>query len=539
MGKAVALVLIVFTCAIGARGEPLNLQAAQQLADSVASLDTDQDTRIDAENRLMEAHFSVVLPSLAPHFSKELPRGAIHNSMGAEADRKAPPKWQAYHSLHRIWSRHTLRDPSAEKGRVLVSLVERPDCAGARSLVAMALWRNWTDEAEEPLAAILPNPAEHRDARYGAAGALLAHRPAEYHDAVVEIARKADHDLKNLLFGVLVENPHFSKYGFDPAVVCLGYDLIEDERKKDPDYAHAGYFPARHLGKYLSIKFAPEQKLYEGEHGLKDEFFRTTTDNALRYWEKTRANYEAALLPVVSINIRQLVNQAFIGEMPSSVGNIFIGEAQVQRLGVCVDVMHGGKNAGRVEVGIFADDAAAAAAFAEHVLMTNAPAAGTLKGPRKWAAWGDGRVVFQRRNVVVNLQGNGAQKRAHDLDAAIGSGGWADNGVRRGMVVPVPRFADVQVPDQVMAGTTAKIMARIALPAGNDVGTIGWADSHGIAIAPPVAAPADVVLTVEHPVARYKERTQETLWLCYATPGCVIASHKVTLTVVPDAGAAK
>jgi len=93
---------------------------------------------------------------------------------------------------------------------------------------------------------------------------------------------------------VLKVNPQNAKRtGVDSDVVCLGFKMIEEERKADSDYDSAAYFIARYLETYLSQRFAPDQclKKYQDKHGLNDSFFRDTVDNALKWWTENMQKY--------------------------------------------------------------------------------------------------------------------------------------------------------------------------------------------------------------------------------------------------------
>jgi hypothetical protein len=51
------------------------------------------------------------------------------------------------------------------------------------------------------------------------------------------------------------------------------------------------YFKVPFLEILTGQNFTPEQKDYQGQNGLKDEFFKQTVENAMTYWQSIKKNY--------------------------------------------------------------------------------------------------------------------------------------------------------------------------------------------------------------------------------------------------------
>jgi len=225
--------------------------------------------------------------------AKGMPDGPIWSSAGPDHDKDAPPEWQAYYAVFRVWKYHLKGAPSQVMGELLLTLLKGANTPAAKITVINGLFRHWIPKAEKPIAYLLQDSSEDYSVRWSSAQVLLRHIGIAYHNRVLEMAESESGQSKYRLFVLLVEPPYAKRTGVDSDVVCLGFEMIEEERKADPDYDSAAYFIARYLETYLSQRFAPDQylKKYQDKHGLNDSFFRDTVDNALKWWTENMQKY--------------------------------------------------------------------------------------------------------------------------------------------------------------------------------------------------------------------------------------------------------
>ena len=268
--------------------EPIN-----QLVYELGSPGTSWQDRQKVEERLKQLPCDEVLPILLFEVAKGMPDGPIWNSAGPNHDKNAPPEWQAYYAVYRVWEYHLKGAPSQVMGELLLILLKEANTPAAKITVIDGLFRHWIPKAEKPIAELLQDSSEDYTVRWSSAQVLLKHIGIAYHNIVLEMAKSESGQSKYRLFVLLVEPPYAKQSGDDSDIVCLGFEMIEEERKSDPDYDSAAYFIARYLETYLSQRFAPDQylKKYQGKHGLNDSFFRDTVDNALKWWTENMLRF--------------------------------------------------------------------------------------------------------------------------------------------------------------------------------------------------------------------------------------------------------
>ena len=270
-----------------------DLEPTNQLVYELGSPGTSWQDRQKVEERLKQLPSDEVLPILLFEVAKGMPDGPIWSSAGPDHDKDAPPEWQAYYAVFRVWEYHLKGAPSQVMGELLLTLLKGTNTPAAKITVINGLFRHWIPKAEKPIAELLQDSSEDYSVRWSSAQVLLRHIGIAYHNRVLEIAKSESGQSKYRLFVLLVEPPYAKRSGVDSDVVCLGFGMIEEERKADPDYDSAGYFIARYLERYLSQRFAPDQylKKYQDKHGLNDSFFRDTVDNALKWWTENMQKY--------------------------------------------------------------------------------------------------------------------------------------------------------------------------------------------------------------------------------------------------------
>lgn len=268
--------------------EPIN-----QLVYELGSPGTSWQDRQKVEERLKQLPSDEVLPILFLEVAKGMPDGPIWSSAGPSHDKNALPEWQAYYAVYRVWKYHLKGAPSQVMGELLLTLLKEANTPAAKITVIDGLFRHWIPKAEKPIAELLQDSREDYTVRWSSAQVLLRHIGIAYHNRVLEMAKSESGQLKYRLFVLLVEPPYEKQSGVDSDVVCLGFGMIEEERKADSDYDSTAYFIARYLETYLNQRFAPDQylKKYQDKHGLNDSFFRDTVDNALKWWTENMLKY--------------------------------------------------------------------------------------------------------------------------------------------------------------------------------------------------------------------------------------------------------
>jgi len=269
-------------------------ESVKQLVWKLGAADVLWRDRQEAERRLKEMPSGEVLPVLLPEIAKGMPGGPIWNSAGPEHDRRAPGGWQVYYTINRVWKHHLKVAPSEDIGNLLLVLLKEANTSAARVAVVDGLLRHWVPEAEKPVSELLQEKDEDYSVRRSSAQVLLRHMGVAYHSKVLEIVRLESGQLKYALFVLLLESAYAKQSGVDPGVVCLGFGMIEGERKANPGSASAGYFIARSFEGYLNQKFVPDSHLgkYKGEYGLNVNFFRDTVNNALKWWAENKQRYK-------------------------------------------------------------------------------------------------------------------------------------------------------------------------------------------------------------------------------------------------------
>jgi hypothetical protein len=269
------------------------LQPINQLVYELGSPVTSWQDRQKAEEQLKQLPSGEVLPILLSEIARGMPDEPIWSSAGPEHDKGAPLEWQAYYAVFRVWNYHLKGVPSQVMGELLLTLLKEANTPAAKITVINGLFQHWIPKAEKAIAELLQDSSEDYSVRWSSAQVLLKHIGTTYHNRVLEMAKSESGQLKYRLFVLLVAPPYAKRSGVDRDVVCLGFEMIEEEREANSDYDSAGYFIARYLETYLGQRFTPDQylKKYQGKHGLNDSFFRDTVDNALKWWTENMYRY--------------------------------------------------------------------------------------------------------------------------------------------------------------------------------------------------------------------------------------------------------
>jgi hypothetical protein len=256
--------------------------------------------RCAAEDALAKMKPETVLPKLVPQRAKGMPPGGIWNSAGREADQKAPVPWQIYYAVARAWNDQIKALPVKEGGKVLLNLLKATTKDKEKYHVIYALSLRWESTAEAELGKLLRDAAAPSELRRVAALALIQHGAEDYRDTMLQAVSKAGHAEKVQWYELLSDPVHKKRKGVDPRVSQLGFQLIQAEKAKSPDYIHGAYFLALKTGAYVGEEFAPspnDPRYQNKKGGSSDEYFVDTVRNALRWWDKNRQDVEKKSTP--------------------------------------------------------------------------------------------------------------------------------------------------------------------------------------------------------------------------------------------------
>jgi hypothetical protein len=270
---------------------PPDADAAKKLLARMTDPSVSFDDRHDAEDELVKLAPEAVLPLVLPHVGKGMPKGGIWNSLGTrEHERTGPVHWQIWYAVNRVWSKEIDRVPAAKRGEALLGLLNKVAKGDERYYVIYALTHDWDPCAEADVAKLLRDPAEASKIRLVAGLALILHGKESYRDVLLAAAAKGDLAERERWFELLSDPRYKQRMGSDARVVRLGFELIEAERAKTPDFIHGAYFLALNAGRYVGEEFAPSphDPRYRGQGRLTDQYFIDTVDNAQRWWAKNR-----------------------------------------------------------------------------------------------------------------------------------------------------------------------------------------------------------------------------------------------------------
>ena len=202
--------------------EPIN-----QLIYELGSPGTSWQDRQKVEERAKQLPSNEVLPILLFEVAKGMPDGPIWSSAGPDHDKDAPPEWQAYYAVFRVWEYHLKGVPSQVMGELLLTFLKEANTPAAKITVINGLFRHWIPKAEKPIAYLLQDSSEDYSVRRSSAQVLLRHIGTTYHNRVLEMAETESGQSKYRLFVLLVVPPYAKRSGVDSDVVCLGFKMIE------------------------------------------------------------------------------------------------------------------------------------------------------------------------------------------------------------------------------------------------------------------------------------------------------------------------
>ena len=306
--------LLIFALEIGASerivlGDAVQSEPSSAIAERlIAGLSSPGRTAEDmeeAEAKLQEMAPQVVIPLLVPRIAQGMPGGGIWNSLGsAKGDAKAPPKWRAFYSHHRVWDQVAPRDAklTAQLLAKHLSTAKTPQEQGA---LISQIETYWDDSAEKPIASIMRRFRDDNSSWLTAAACLLRHKRGKYDADFKQLVKQLPADTwqtmntkasaVELLLSERATARRRNEIGalapvplplLDPELLAIGFGLLNAMEGHKKGF---GYFLAVDLGDYVGQDFQPNRKdgNYEGANGLKEEYFADYSQNALDWWEKT------------------------------------------------------------------------------------------------------------------------------------------------------------------------------------------------------------------------------------------------------------
>lgn len=258
------------------------------LVRTMADASATWEQRCRAEDDLAKCSAPEALAALLLHGCLKLPDGPICNGAGREMDHKLniPVKWQIFYATHRAWDIQTKKLAAAERQTLWPDLLRQAATATATAKVKVLqeLANHWVPAAQSEVAKLLKDPQQEFPVRRSAGFCLALHAAEQFHDPLVALLENAPAAERKPWFDVLADSRHRRAAGVDRRVVRVGFALLEEERRRSPDYIHGAYFLALTLGNYGGTKkdFQPDTPPDS------PEFFAATVRNAVSWWEQHR-----------------------------------------------------------------------------------------------------------------------------------------------------------------------------------------------------------------------------------------------------------
>lgn len=259
------------------------------------------DLSNDERNELVEGAKKEAFEKIAPTVLNLLVEYWPRYASGIDASGSTPWNNEGLPMRHRIylmasavWQHHMTPRNDPRKAQVLLTLLQRTTRTAEKSRLILTIRQyQWCPAAEQYLRGLCEAEQESLDIRRLAVESLLDHCQLDtYMPIALEIILAHEKGLRRCeafnsttnrgagLFKLSEENRR--------AVLTAGFDILAELPNEE---LQVGYSVARRLGYILKVRneFAPDQRAakYQGQYGLKDEFFIDTVKNA-REW---RANH--------------------------------------------------------------------------------------------------------------------------------------------------------------------------------------------------------------------------------------------------------
>jgi hypothetical protein len=192
-----------------------------------------------------------------------------------------------YAAAH-VWDALFEGPSTPDRVETLLTLLTVNEDSYSRSRVLKKLRNDqWESSAEAPVSAMAADPRNDSSIRGLAFETLLTRTgPKHAKDAMEYLETLPPDEQAGAFVSILNTANGFFTWPEDlrKEVIGVGFGILEHTAAKDKK---RGYFLARRLGSLLQVpgEFAPDQDdpRYRGEHGLNDQFFSDTVENALTY----------------------------------------------------------------------------------------------------------------------------------------------------------------------------------------------------------------------------------------------------------------
>lgn len=238
--------------------------------------------------------FEKIAPTIIRAFNENQPFYGI-NPVGEKPwnNDRLTPNDRLYIMAGMVWQHHmnTRNDPA--KAKTMLALLQNTALKEEKLfLITYITYDMWCPEAEEYLAKLARDLKNPLDLRQHAVVALLNKCDInKYMPLGIAIIRAHKEGLpRSQAFNSVTNmgNRLFTlNRGTMSSVLSVGFKILSDLPENK---LRDGYFVARQLGYILKEKngFAPDQKAkkYQGKHGLTDEFFTDTVENALNWYSQ-------------------------------------------------------------------------------------------------------------------------------------------------------------------------------------------------------------------------------------------------------------
>ena len=285
--------------------------------DVIVATDSTVEQRGEAYARIAKAEF----PAMAPKLLALISTHPVLTGIGPRTkepwkEEKLIPGDRIGCTLWQIWDGFTHATP--QRGAhfpLFLDLLDYAPAGDARSIVISQLKSRLSfgvalgDKTLPPMAEILPRLDRLvRDHSYPSPlrrqllEILFKYAdPNEYLDLAIDLTREGTPIRQAEDFRFATPTDQASR--FTPAnrkkYVVHCYHLLQTI---DDGHSGAGYFLATHIGHFLGVKpivrgespFKPDQRLpeYREDGGLKKSFFQDTVNNARKWWDEHKAEYQ-------------------------------------------------------------------------------------------------------------------------------------------------------------------------------------------------------------------------------------------------------
>jgi hypothetical protein len=277
-------------------------RSVEQSASRLLQILLSQD-RTDDEWTVAERQFAALPPedairALLPEIAKGMPAGGIYNCYDPFHDR-THGDWGKFCVVNWLWCKQ-LACPQ-KRGEALKVLLELwPQPTSFHGQIALLQGLCHEREAEGDMAALFRDGDADSRLRTEAGVCLLYQDAAKYHRDVVAFAEQSPPNLRQRLFNELAFPSPIAASELDPAVIRMGFALLLEEADKQANVRRQGqmisdyaqFIYADHLGRYLHLPFAPDQKsaIYTGSQGI-ERWYHDSVINALNWWSKHKNDY--------------------------------------------------------------------------------------------------------------------------------------------------------------------------------------------------------------------------------------------------------